>query len=75
MKEVLVDSSAPRSRWMTIEDWLTPLTEPPSTLGIRPEVSTAAERDEILALRRRSWGSGVSHRSDAAPRHRVTGVG
>jgi hypothetical protein len=58
-------------RWIPIEDWLS-RRQAPQCPRVPLGFDTPAARDEILALRRKKSGPGVSHHSSAMPRHQRT---
>lgn len=58
------------ARWIPIEDWLSRRQEQNSGQGMPLGFMTPAEREEILALRRKKSGPGVSHHSNSLPHHR-----
>jgi len=59
------------ARWIPIEDWLS-RRQTQERPGVPLGFVTPAARNEILALRRKKSGPGVSHHSSAMPRHQRT---
>ena len=58
------------ARWIPIEDWLSRRQDLDPLRGVPLGFMTPAEGEEILALRRKKSGPGVSHHSYTLPRHR-----
>ena len=60
------------SRWVPAEEWLALRQEERARAAAAQGPETPATPQEILALRRRRSGPGVSHHPIAFPRHRCS---